>query len=70
MSAAAQSGVTLLPARDTLTEALTRLRFLADLTAAWDVEHLALSADNLAGIGLVIDEVIERIARVEGMLAA
>lgn len=58
-----------MPARDMIAEALIRLRFLSELTTAWDVQQAGMSEEALAGIGTVIDEVIAQITRVDRLLA-
>lgn len=42
-----------------------RLRFLNELTMGWDVSRAEVNEDTLSGIGLVIDEVIDRVERIE-----
>ena len=48
-----------------IAAALMRLRFLNELTMGWDVSRAEVNEDTLSGIGLVIDEVIDRVERIE-----
>ena len=50
-----------------IAAALMRLRFLNELTMGWDVSRAEVNEDTLSGIGLVIDEVIDRVEKIEAL---
>ncbi len=44
---------------DSIDQALTRLEFVSVMLSAWDVEQIPLTIDDLAGLGLFLDDIIE-----------
>ncbi len=46
---------------DKAHDALEKLHFLSDLCAAWDMESVELSQDNLRAMSLILDEATEAI---------
>lgn len=49
---------------DRAYEAMEKLRFLGDLCAAWDVQSVEVSHDNLSAMALLLDEIIDAVEAV------
>ena len=41
-----------------IEQALRRLRFVSVLTSAWNVEDVEVTADDLGGLGLFLDDIV------------